>query len=166
MGQVTRIPHGYERRRANALAELEAITWVLDNSIPVPGTGGRRFGMDAVIGLVPFAGDIVSAGIGLYVILRGARVGVPKIVLARMLTNTAIDLAVGLIPFVGDAFDFWFKANTRNLDLMRKRLVEPEASTRDDWLIMGGLVVAVVGTILLVGWFVVQLIGAVVGAFS
>ena len=166
MGQVTRIPHGYERRRANALAELETLTWVLDNSIPVPGTGGRRFGMDALIGLVPFAGDIVSAGIGLYVILRGSRLGVPKIVLARMLTNTAIDLGVGIIPFVGDAFDFWFKANTRNLNLMRKRLVEPDASTRDDWLVMGGLAAVAVGTILLVGWFVVQLIGAIVGAFS
>jgi len=166
MGRVTRIPHGYERQRAGALAELEALAWVLDNSIPVPGTGGRRFGMDAIIGLVPIAGDLVSGVIGLYLIFRGSRLGVPKIVLARMLTNTAVDLAVGVIPFIGDAFDFWFKANTRNLNLMRKRLVDPDASTRDDWLVMAGLVAAVVGTILLVGWFIAQLVSAFLGALS
>jgi Domain of unknown function (DUF4112) len=166
MGQVTRMPHGYERQRTNALAEVEAIAWVLDNSIPVPGTGGRRFGMDAIIGLVPIAGDLVSGVIGLYLIWRGSRLGVPKIVLARMLTNTALDLAIGAIPFAGDAFDFWFKANTRNLNLMKKRLTDPRASTRDDWLVVGGLALAVVGTIVLIGWFIAQLVGAALGAFS
>jgi hypothetical protein len=166
MGQVTRMPHGYERSRTNALAEIEAITWALDNSIPVPGTGGRRFGIDAVIGLVPIVGDLVSGVIGLYLIWRGSRLGVPKIVLARMLTNTAIDLAIGGIPFIGDAFDFWFKANTRNLGLMRKRLIDPGASTRDDWLVVGGLVLAVIGTIVLVAWFVATLVGTVLNALS
>ena len=166
MNHVTRLPHGYERRRSSALAEIEAIAWFLDNSIPVPGTGGRRFGMDAIIGLVPFAGDLVSGVIGLYVIWRGARLGVPRIVLARMLANTAIDMSIGAIPFVGDLFDLWFKANTRNLGLMRSRLTDPGGSTRNDWLVVGGLIAAIVGTIVLVGWFIATLIGAVVGALG
>jgi hypothetical protein len=160
------MPHGIERSRTSALAEIEAITWALDNSIPVPGSGGRRFGLDALLGLVPIAGDLVSGVIGLYLIWRGSRLGVPKIVLARMLTNTAIDLAVGAIPFIGDAFDFWFKANTRNLALMRKRLVDPAASTRDDWLVVGALALTVIGTIVLVAWFVATIVGSVLNALS
>jgi hypothetical protein len=166
MDRVTRMPHGQERSRANALAEIETLAWVLDNSIPVPGTGGRRFGVDAVIGLVPIAGDLVSGVIGLYLIWRGSRLGVPKIVLARMLTNSAIDLSIGAIPFIGDVFDLWFKANTRNMNLMKRRLTDPAASTRDDWLVVGGLALAVIGTIVLGAGFVARLAGAALGALG
>jgi hypothetical protein len=166
MSRVTRLPHGYESQRTSALSELEAIAWFLDNSIPVPGTGGRRFGMDAIIGLVPFAGDLVSGMIGLYLVWRGSRLGVPKIVLARMLANTAIDMSIGAIPFFGDLFDLWFKANTRNLGLMKGRLTDPGASTRNDWLVVGGLIAAIIGTIVLIGWFIATLVGAVLGALG
>lgn len=166
MSRVTRIPHRSAPDRDRALAEVEAIAWLLDNSIPVPGTGGRRFGIDAIIGLVPFAGDLVSAAIGLYVVWRGSRLGLPRIVVARMLANSAVDLVVGGIPLAGDAFDLWFKANTRNLALMRRHLEDPGTSTRDDWLVVGGLLVAIVALVVLVGWLLVALAGAVVGLFS
>ncbi len=166
MGRVTRMPHRSMEDRSRALAEVEAIAWLLDNSIPVPGTGGRRFGIDAIIGLVPVAGDLVSGVIGLYVVWRGARLGVPRIVVARMLATSALDLVIGGIPFIGDAFDLWFKANTRNLALVRRHLADPGASTRDDWLIVGGLVLAVVAVIVLIGWLLVSLVTAVAGALS
>ncbi len=117
MMRVTREPD-----RSRALSEVQTMAWLLDNSIPVPGTGGRRFGIDALIGLVPVVGDLVSGSIGLFVVWRGSRLGLPRIVVARMLANTALDVMVGVIPLAGDAFDLWFKSNTRNLNLMRRHL--------------------------------------------
>ena len=141
MGRVTRLPRA-DRPRGDAVSEVELLAWVLDNSIPIPATG-RRIGLDAVIGLIPVAGDLASAGIGLFVVWRGARLGVPRVVVARMLLNSAVDLAVGAIPVVGDAFDLWFKANTRNLRLMQRHLEDPHASTRGSWVAIGALAAAV-----------------------
>lgn len=152
--------------RAEALGELEALAWLLDNSIPVPGTGGRRFGIDALIGFVPGIGDLVSGALGLLVVWRGSRMGLPRVVVARMLFNTLLDVAIGSIPIAGDAFDLWFKASSRNLALMRRHLERPETSTRDDWLVVLGLVGAVIGVILLIGWLIAETIATVAGMFS
>lgn len=164
MDRVTRIPRASEDQ-SRALAEVQTIAWLLDNSIPVPGTGGRRFGIDAVIGFVPVVGDLISGGIGLFVVWRGSRLGLPRVVVARMLANTAIDMAIGAIPVLGDAFDLWFKANTRNLGLMRRHLEQPDLSTRSDWVVLLGLVGAVVLVVVLLSWFVVAVISEIVGAF-
>ena len=164
MDRVTRIPRASEDQ-SRALAEVQTIAWLLDNSIPVPGTGGRRFGIDAVIGFVPVVGDLISGGIGLFVVWRGSRLGLPRVVVARMLANTAIDMAIGASPVLGDAFDLWFKANTRNLGLMRRHLEQPDLSTRSDWVVLLGLVGAVVLVVVLLGWFVVAVISEIVGAF-
>lgn len=164
MDRVTRIPRASEDQ-SRALAEVQTIAWLLDNSIPVPGTGGRRFGIDAVIGFVPVVGDLISGGIGLFVVWRGSRLGLPRVVVARMLANTAIDMAVGAIPVLGDAFDLWFKANTRNLGLMRRHLEQPDLSTRSDWVVLMGLVGAVVLVVFLLGWFVVAVISEIAAAF-
>jgi hypothetical protein len=163
VGRVTRLPRtGPDRDRS--LAEVEALAWLLDNSIPVPLTGGRRFGIDALIGFVPGIGDLVSAGLGLFVVWRGSRMGLPRIVVARMLANSAIDLVIGAIPFIGDAFDLWFKANTRNLGLMRRWLEAPESSTRDEWLAVAAIVGLVVAIAVLVIWLVVAAFSALPGA--
>jgi hypothetical protein len=164
MDRVTRIDRP-EARRDRALLEVDLLAWLLDSSIPVPGTG-RRFGVDALIGLVPVVGDIASAGIGLFVVWRASRHGLPRIVVARMLANTAIDTVVGAIPILGDAFDLWFKANTRNVTLLRRHLERPDTSTRDDWLAVVLIVAAVVGIVFLVGWLIVSVLAALVGALS
>jgi len=164
VGRVTRLPRT-ESERSRSLGEVEMLAWLLDNSIPVPGTG-RRFGIDALIGFVPVLGDMVSGGIGLFVVWRASRFGLPRIAVARMLANTVIDIAVGAIPILGDAFDLWFKANTRNLAIMRRRLEEPAASTRDDWLVVAGMVGAVVAVVLLLGWLLVSVVAALVGLLS
>ena len=163
MGRVTRIPRRTEDR-SRALGEVEALAWLLDSSIPVPGTGGRRFGIDALIGFVPVVGDLASGVIGLFVVWRGSRLGVPRVVVARMLVNSVIDIAIGAIPLFGDAFDLWFKANTRNLALIRRHVEEPETSTAGEWLVLMGLVGLVVAIIFLLGWFVIAAIAAIAGA--
>ena len=87
-----------------APADLEALAWLMDNSIPIPGTGGRRVGLDAIIGFVPGLGDLVSSGASLFVIVRAAGHGLPRITVVRMLLNLGLDLVVGAIPVLGDAF--------------------------------------------------------------
>jgi hypothetical protein len=164
VGRVTRLPRS-EPDRARSLGEVEMLAWLLDNSIPVPGTG-RRFGIDAIIGFVPVVGDLVSGGIGLFVVWRASRMGLPRIAVARMLANSAIDFVVGAVPVIGDAFDLWFKANTRNLGIMRRYLEQPNASTRNEWLVLAGLVASVLAVVLLIGWMVVSLVSALVGLFS
>ena len=162
MGRVIRLPPTYADR-PRGIAEMETIAWLLDNSIPVPGTG-RRFGIDALIGFVPVVGDLLSGGIGLFVVWRASRLGLPRIVVARMLVNSAIDMAIGAIPVIGDAFDLWFKANTRNLGIIRRHLEHPETSTRTDWLILLGMVGILAAIVLLLGWFVVSLVSAIATA--
>ena len=153
-------------RRERALAEVEGMAWLLDNSIPVPGTGGRRLGIDAIIGLVPGVGDLIGGALGMYVVWRGSRMGLPGIVVARMLINALVDMLIGAIPVLGDAFDLWFKGSTRNLALMRKHLERPGRSARDDWaavLVLVGSVVAVLAGFV---WLAASAIGALFGAFS
>lgn len=161
MSRVTRLSQA--GRHDRALDEVETLAWLLDNSIPVPGTGGRRVGADALVGLVPVVGDLLSAGVGLFVVWRGSRVGLPRVVVARMLANSAIDLAVGAIPVVGDAFDLWFKANTRNLALMRRHLETPDASTRRESLGLAILLGSLALVLILLIWLVVALLLTEVG---
>ncbi len=164
MDGVTRLRRT-ERDRSRELAEVQAIAWLLDNSIPVPGTG-RRFGVDAIIGLVPVVGDVVSAGMGLFVVWRASRMGLPRIVVTRMLVVSALDFVIGSIPIAGDAFDLWFKANTRNLALLRRHLERPETSTRDDWMVVTGLLAVVIAIVAIIGWLLVSLVSALIGLFG
>jgi hypothetical protein len=162
MSRVTRLPPR-TGDRSRALAEVDTLAWLLDNSIPVPLLGGRRFGADAIIGLVPGVGDLVSAGLGLYVVWRASRMGLPRIAVARMLVNSAIDLVVGAIPFAGDAFDLWFKANTRNLGIAKRWLEQPDRSARDEWLALLLIVAILVGMVAFVFWAVFAVISWFVG---
>lgn len=151
------------RHAPRVLDEVETLAWLLDDSIPIPGSGGRRVGLDGLIGFVPVVGDLASAGIGLYVVWRGSRLGLPRIVVVRMLANSAIDLAVGAVPVLGDAFDLWFKANTRNLRLMHRYIEAPETSTRPQSLAVAALIGVVLLLIGLVVWLGVVLIGTEIG---
>ena len=99
------------------MARLRRVGWLLDNSIPIPGT---RFhlGIDQIIGLVPGIGDLIGGALSLYIIVEAWRLGVPRGLLARMGWNVAVDTLVGEIPLLGDLFDIAFKANIRNLALL------------------------------------------------
>jgi hypothetical protein len=148
--------------RGSSASDVEALAWLLDNSIPIPGTG-RRIGLDAIVGLVPGLGDVLSGGLGLLVVLRGAQLGVPGIVLARMLANVAVDFAIGSIPIIGDAFDLWFKANQRNVALIRRHTTQPAASTAGTWAFFGGLLLAVLLLVAGSVWLLARLLSAIIG---
>ncbi|MFG0334835.1 MAG: DUF4112 domain-containing protein [Maioricimonas sp. JB049] len=106
---------------AHRLARMERLTQLLDEAIRVPGT---RFhiGWDTIIGLIPGVGDVVTACMSGYVIHQAWQMGVRKRTLARMMGNVAVDTVVGSIPLVGDFFDATFKANRRNMRLLKRRL--------------------------------------------
>ena len=162
MARVTRLPPRTSDR-SRALAEVETLAWLLENSIPVPGTRWR-FGFDGIIGLVPFAGDLIGGALTLFVVWRASRMGLPRIVVVRMLLNAAIDLTIGAIPFIGDAFDLWFKANTRNLGLARRWLEHPEGSTRSEWLALTLVIGLLVAIVAFVAWLIASTISLLLGA--
>jgi hypothetical protein len=107
-----------DARREDA-EELEVIAKWMDSAFRIPGVRWR-FGLDALIGLIPGLGDAATSLIALYLIAKAQRMGVSRATLARMAINTGVDLAIGAIPLVGDAFDVFFKSNQRNVDLLRK----------------------------------------------
>lgn len=109
-----------------ALQRLDRLAWLLDSSVRLPFTR-LRFGVDGAVGLVPVVGDLATAALSLYPVFEARRLGVRAPTIVLMLGNVALDAAVGAIPVLGDLFDFGFKANQRNVDLLRRRLCEVRA---------------------------------------
>jgi Domain of unknown function (DUF4112) len=149
-----------------ALNRYTLLAYVLDQAFRVPGTSWR-FGVDAIVGLIPGVGDAITALIGLYGLVVARQLGAPASIQARMLLNLFVDAAVGAIPILGDAFDFAFKAHVRNRVLLEKWLTQPHAARRSSvallLAIVGAVLVIVVGTVWLaiVGVrALVQLIGS------
>ena len=100
---------------------IEAMEQLLERSFVIPGIN-RPVGLDAVVGLVPVVGDIVTAAMGAYIVWEASNLGMPKWKLWRMGGNVLLDSAVGAIPVAGDVFDFLFRSNTRNLRIVRRHL--------------------------------------------
>lgn len=98
---------------------VEKLVDLMEDRYRVPGTE-LRFGLDALIGLVPGIGDLLGMVIGLVVIFEALRLRVPWVVVGRMAFNLWIDGLLGSVPLVGDLWDFWFKANRRNLRLLQQ----------------------------------------------
>jgi hypothetical protein len=136
--------------------ELEVLSQIMDNQFRIPVLGWR-FGMNAIIDLIPQFGDVATTIVALYVLVSAVRYRVPKITLLRMGMNIAIYFLVGLIPFAGDLFDAWWKPNIRNIDLLRRRATVSAAQAKkgrtSDWLfvglIAGGLLGLLFGSIAL-----------------
>lgn len=104
-----------------SLARVDALARLMDSAFAIPGTN-IRLGLDAIIGLVPVAGDLISNAISTYIVWEARRLGVSRWTVARMLGNTAVDTVIGAIPIVGDAFDVAFRGNMRNLALLRAHI--------------------------------------------
>lgn len=113
-------PASQEEKRA-ALARLNRFSQIADNAIGIPFTR-FRIGLEAIIGLVPVLGDLAGLIISSYVLLEAQRAGASTQVKQRMVRNMLIDFFGGLVPIVGDVFDFAWKANVRNTQLLRKHL--------------------------------------------
>ena len=120
----------------------------MDDLFRVPVLGWR-FGLDALIGLIPGFGDTATSLVSFYILVNAVRYRVPKITLLRMGLNIGIDYAVGSLPVVGDFLDAWWKSNQRNLDLLRKRATvsaeEARAASVGDWLFVGGIILGLIG---------------------
>jgi len=129
--------------------QLDHLAWLLDNCFRIPGTNWR-FGLEALIGLLPGAGDAVSAILGLFLLVRAFQFKLPKIVILRMLVNSLIDFSIGSIPFIRYAFDFIYKANTRNMKLFHEYAELPLLSTKRHWVFIGLLIGGFVGLLFLV----------------
>jgi hypothetical protein len=107
--------------QADSIARITALAKFLDSAFVIPGTN-KRFGMDSVIGLVPGVGDAISAALASYIIWEARQLGLPRWKIARMISNVAIDTAIGAVPFAGDVFDVFFKANQRNLRIIHDHI--------------------------------------------
>ncbi len=107
------------KRRDATQRRLRHIATLLDSQIRVPGIG-LRIGADAILGLVPGIGDVASGLIGAYLVYEAHRLGVPRSALVRMVANLAVDTAIGTIPVAGDIWDFFFRANDRNMQILAR----------------------------------------------
>src|SRR5687768_5907022 len=122
---------------------LQQLSEWMDSKFEVPGLN-IRFGLDAILGLIPGLGDAIAFFISCYIIGAANHLGVPRITIARMGMNVAVDLVLGAVPLIGDLFDVAWKANTRNVELLRRTLeVSPDQrrrATLSDWLfVIGGM---------------------------
>lgn len=145
------------------VGNVRQLAWLLDSAIPIPGTR-FRLGLDALLGLIPGLGDAASMLIGLYIVLTGARVGLPRAVLLRMVANVGIDALLGAIPFVGDLFDVVWRANARNARLLEEAMADPRRARRSSVWTLIGLALAIVlitaAGLALTVWLVVLLVRA------
>lgn len=106
---------------AASVARIDALARLMDDLFLIPGTN-VRVGLDAMIGLVPIVGDLISQAVSSYIIWEARRLGVSRFTMGRMIANSAVDTLVGMVPFAGDAFDVAFRANRKNLRLLKGHL--------------------------------------------
>lgn len=144
--------------------DVELLARWMDGVFEIPGTG-IRFGFDSIVGLVPGLGDIITSVVSLYILQVASRRGVPRITLVRMAGNIAVDYALGSVPVVGDVFDVYWKANLKNVELLRRHaLAGPSGQRRarsSDWLFVAGLslllVAFLVGCVTIAWWIIAGL---------
>ena len=111
---------------------------LLDDYFRIPGTS-FRFGISGIVGLIPGIGDVLGGVVSCVIVLAAWLNGVPNVTIARMVANVAIEVIVGMIPFVGDLFDIAFKANRRNYALLSGSLQMVPRDTKRDWLFFGAI---------------------------
>lgn len=146
-------------RRARAVARL------LDETFTVPGTD-FKVGVDGLIGLIPVVGDALGAALSATVLAMAIREGVRPAIIARMAGNVLLELAVGAIPVLGDAFDFVFKANRRNADLLERALADPARTERGSLALFGGLALGVMLVLGGIGYGLYSLLAAILGGLA
>lgn len=125
------------RRRAR----LRRLAWLLDSSIPIPGTG-LSLGLDAAVGLIPVVGDLAGVLVSAYILKEAHALGASRAVLGRMALNVAIEGLLGALPVLGDLFDAAWKANQRNVRLLDAWAADPAAQARASRGFLAGLVLA------------------------
>ena len=128
--------YGFEfarpRSRGARIARIDALATLLDTALVIPGTG-IRFGFDGLIGLFPVVGDMITTALPLFIVHEAYQLGAPGHVIMRMLGNVALDGVFGAVPLVGDAFDVLWRANRRNMRLLREWLEGERWGSRRGW---------------------------------
>lgn len=158
-----------ERRRRETLEPLfKWLALVMDEFVRIPGTT-FKIGLDPLIGLLPGFGDTGSALVSAFALVQAARLGVPKIALARMSLNILINELIGIVPIVGDAFSFWFKSNARNYRILKDYIASPSrAARRSDWIFVIAVLIllaAIVGCGLFVTFLLLRGIARMLTGF-
>ena len=145
-----------EKRQVEIDESLDNLSRYLDGMFRIPGTGWK-FGLDALVGLIPNVGDTLTMFPSFYILIAGVRYGVPKITLLRMAFNIGLDYVVGMIPFVGDLFDFVWKSNKQNMDLIRTRATGQTATKSDYWFVFGimGFLVLLLATTIFISIYII-----------
>ena len=127
---------------------LDRLSWLMDDLITIPGLGWR-FGLDAIVGLIPGFGDTATSIVSFYILASAVRYRVPKVTLLRMGLNIGIDYLLGSLPVVGDIFDAWWKSNQMNVALLSKRATVSASEVRkgkiSDWLFVGVIILLLAG---------------------
>lgn len=123
---------GNSLSRADRIARIDALATLLDTAFLIPGTQ-VRFGLDALIGLIPGIGDAITTVLSLFIVREARALGAPPLLIARMVANVVLDGAVGVVPLVGDVFDVAFRANRRNMALLRAHLDKVEGRGAPYW---------------------------------
>ena len=130
-----RIPNSGEVYRAGEVLPapdpwVRHLAYLMDGAIPI---GRWSIGLDPLLGLLPGIGDLIGALISMIVVARAVQSGIPRVAVARMLANITIDTLIGSIPLFGDAFDFGYKSNLKNLRIYEESLMDRSASTVRHW---------------------------------
>ena len=115
-----------------SIQRLRKLSRLLDNAIAIPGTK-FRIGLDPIIGLIPGAGDFIGTALSAYIVIEAARLGLPKQTLGKMVYNIVLESVVGAVPIVGDWFDFAWKANVKNIELLESHLGVAQESQKASW---------------------------------
>lgn len=164
-----RLPTSSRQQRADAmLKQVDHLAWLLDNSIAIPLIN-YRIGLDALIGLLPGVGDVAGLLLSSFIVVQALRLRAPKAVLMRMIFNMVMEALIGLIPVVGDFFDATFKANARNVRLLRQALDQPGRTPpldRADKGVIATVMGLLIGVIVLVGGAGVAVTWGIVSLFS
>lgn len=139
------------------LEALRGISRLLDSQFLLPGTS-YRFGLDPILGLIPGIGDLVSPLFTIGILWQARDLALPRVVQLRMIFNVAIDTLLGIVPLLGDLFDFAWKSNDMNLAMLEKYAYEERPASAGDWLFVAGLtlLLLVMAAIpfLLAGWLI------------
>lgn len=126
-GVMPDLPLGTDPRSVRQ--RVEALERLLEGLVEIPVLR-RKVGLDALVGLVPVAGDLIAAAMGLYLVWEARNLGMSRWQLARMLGNVGIDGLIGAVPLAGDLFDLLYRSNTRNLRIIRKHLDRHHPATK------------------------------------
>lgn len=144
------------------MKDIEALSALMDSRFKIFGV---RIGLDGIIGLIPVVGDVATSAISIYIVFRALSMGFPFVVILQMLFNVLIDFVVGAVPFLGNIFDFFWRANEKNINLIKQYHGAPlQTKKRSNLLLLSfvSIVLLFFGTI---GYLVFKLIGLFFGIF-